>query len=348
MSVSLGKTGSINSARSATPAGTISISEPTSHEFIHVGSLHDGRHTTDLKLYTRTAEESAASVIRRYSTSFCAAVRLLTPEYRKGVTSIYALVRVADELVDGAAEQAGLRLDAQRAALDKLEAETEHAMTCGFSSNLVVHAFAHAARRAGIRRDLTAPFFASMRSDLERVHYASDELDEYVYGSAEVVGLMCLRVFLAEAPPGERPDPATRSRLTEGARRLGAAFQKVNFLRDLASDVNDRGREYFAVAAGSTLTDQAKHLLVAEINDDLNAARAVMPDLPTGCRTAVTVAHDLFAALCRRIDRTPADELMRTRIRVPDAQKLAILFRVVSSPSRRGPAFGRRHPRAGR
>ncbi|MHA7984644.1 phytoene/squalene synthase family protein [Rathayibacter sp. CAU 1779] len=309
---------------------------------------HDGRTTTDLELYTRTAEESAATVIRRYSTSFGAAVRLLAPEYRTGVTSVYALVRVADELVDGAAEQAGLLQEAQRAALDELEAETEHAMRCGFSPNLVVHAFAHTATKAGIGRDLTAPFFASMRSDLGSTHYTSAELGEYVYGSAEVVGLMCLRVFLAATPTGERPDPATCERLTDGARRLGAAFQKVNFLRDLGSDIGDRGREYFGDTADGGITEELKHELIAEIDDDLRAAALVIPDLPAGCRTAVGVAHDLFAALGRRIDRTPADELMRTRVRVPDVQKLVILLRTISSRNGRPPVPWRPAPRIAR
>ncbi|NNC12688.1 squalene/phytoene synthase family protein [Planctomonas sp. JC2975] len=302
---------------------------------------HDGRTATDLELYTRTAEDSAAMVIRRYSTSFGAAVRLLAPEYRTGITSVYALVRVADELVDGAAEQAGLLLEAQRSALDELETETEHAMSCGFSANLVVHAFARTAKRAGIGRDLTAPFFASMRADLGSTRYTSAELDEYVYGSAEVVGLMCLRVFLAETPTGERPDAATCARLAYGARRLGSAFQKVNFLRDLGSDVGDRGRDYFGEVAGGVLPDELKHALIEEIDDDLRAAARVIPDLPAGCRTAVGVAHDLFAALGRRIDRTPADELMRTRVRVPDVQKLAILLRAISTRPGRGSASWR-------
>ncbi|WP_168203828.1 phytoene/squalene synthase family protein [Humibacter ginsenosidimutans] len=345
MTVSLGSVGPSDASEDRTRDAADALVRGTDARH---GAHHDGRTTTDLELYTRTAEDSAARVIRGYSTSFGAAVRLLAPEYRTGVTSVYALVRVADELVDGAAEQAGLLLEAQRAALDELESETEHAMTCGFSPNLVVHAFARTATRAGIGRDLTAPFFASMRADLESARYTGSELDAYIYGSAEVVGLMCLRVFLAEAPQAERPDPATCGRLADGARRLGAAFQKVNFLRDLGSDVADRGREYFVGAAGDGITEELKHQLIVEIDADLSAAAVVIPELPAGCRTAVGVAHDLFAALCRRIERTPAEELMRVRVRVPDVQKLAILLRAISVRNGRGAASRRPLPRIAR
>lgn len=284
------------------------------------------RNTTDLALYTFTAQRSAAEVIKAYSTSFSSATRLLAPQYRTGVTSIYALVRVADEIVDGVAAQAGLHPDEQLAQLDGLEAQTDQAMHTGFSTNLVVHAFAHTARRAGIRKDLTAPFFASMRADLHTTHYGKEDLGSYIYGSAEVVGLMCLRVFLAECP--DRYDPAGRARLTEGARRLGCAFQKVNFLRDLSDDLTDRGRDYFDVR--STFSESTKTALVAEIDDDLAAAAAVIPQLPRGCRAAVTAAHDLFAALNQQLRRASAEELLVRRVRVPNRTKARILMAAIA------------------
>lgn len=285
-----------------------------------------------LALYTRAAERSAAQVIKEYSTSFSAAVRLLHAPYRTGVTSIYALVRLADEIVDGVAAQAGLSRDEQRAALDELEKETEAAMAKGFSTNLVVHAFAHTARRAGIRRDLTAPFFQSMREDVDKTGYDADDLKAYIYGSAEVVGLMCLRVFLADSTMGRCEDPQTRVRLTEGARRLGAAFQKVNFLRDLSDDLGGRGRDYFDLRGA--FTEEAKCALVDEIEEDLAAAAAVIPELPRGCRTAVSAAHDFFAELNAQLRATSAADILRQRVRVRNQRKAGILAMVVV---RRGP-----------
>jgi phytoene/squalene synthetase len=278
---------------------------------------------SELTAYSRCAQRSAAKVITAYSTSFGMASRLLHRRYRSHVANIYALVRVADELVDGAAAQAGVSAGTQRRLLDELEAEVHRAISDGYSVNLVVHAFACTARAAGIRRDLIAPFFASMRRDLTADALDGDEVRDYIYGSAEVVGLMCLRVFLRD----EHRDPEARRRLEEGARRLGAAFQKVNFLRDLSADWTGLGRNYFPSVRPDALTEAQKQALLSDIDDDLAAAAAVIPELPSGCRAAVAAAHQLFAALSRRLRSTPADELLRTRVRVPAGAKAGILVR---------------------
>src|SRR5476651_1017415 len=181
------------------------------------------------RLYDRVAEETASVVIRRYSTSFGMAARLLEPRSRQHIENIYALVRLADEIVDGEAAAAGLgTVDAAR-VLNELETETEFAMDRGYSSNLIVHAFALTARETGFNRSLTEPFFDSMRSDLSATEHDQESFDRYVYGSAEVVGLMCLCAFLH----GTERSRAETEELETGARALGAAFQKVNFLRDL-------------------------------------------------------------------------------------------------------------------
>lgn len=281
--------------------------------------------SSDLSLYSRVAHRSSARIIRDYSTSFGMASRLLSKDVRTRVEDIYALVRVADEVVDGAAEQAGLGLDRQRALLDALEAETDAAVLDGYSTNLVVHAFAVAARDSGIGPDLTAPFFASMRRDLSPVAFTETELREYIYGSAEVVGLMCLRVFLRDRPVDENQ----RLRLEEGARRLGAAFQKINFLRDLATDWTTLGRSYFPGIDPGRLTEEQKLTLVADIEADLRAAGSVIPDLPANCRRAVAAAHGLFSVLTERVKATPADELLAARVRVPARTKLAVLARTL-------------------
>ena len=168
------------------------------------------REATPLERYDHAAEASAAVVIGRYSTSFGAAARLLDPNARRRIRSIYALVRVADEVVDGTARAAGLDDGELLDVLDELESETETAMRRGYSANLVVHAFALTARDAGIGEQLTRPFFASMRRDLDPSPIRAEEVGPYIHGSAEVVGLMCLAVFLMEEPPdaGRRSEGA--------------------------------------------------------------------------------------------------------------------------------------------
>jgi phytoene/squalene synthetase len=287
---------------------------------------------TDLVTYSDAAHAGAATIIHAYSTSFGLATRLLAPQVRPRVEDVYALVRVADEIVDGAAAEAGLDLDDQRALLDALEDDTERAMRTGYSANLVVHAFAVTARATGIGPELTRPFFSSMRRDLSPVDFTAEELREYVYGSAEVVGLMCLQVFLADHPVPEQ----TRRRLEAGARRLGAAFQKINFLRDLAVDWTELGRSYFPGIDPARLTERQKLALVVDIDCDLGAAADVIPELPDNCRRAITAAHGLFAELSDRIRATPAAELLTRRISVPTRVKLAILARATVSAARLG------------
>ncbi|WP_411719746.1 phytoene/squalene synthase family protein [Mycetocola sp.] len=281
--------------------------------------------SSDLSLYSRVAHRSSSRIIRDYSTSFRMASGLLSGDVRKRVEDIYALVRVADEVVDGAAEQAGLGLDRQRSLLDALEAETNAALEDGYSTNLVVHAFAITARESGFGVDLTAPFFASMRRDLSTVDFTEAELREYIYGSAEVVGLMCLRVFLRGRPV----EDSQRLRLEAGARRLGSAFQKINFLRDLATDWSTLGRSYFPGIDPGHLTEEQKLALVADIQADLDAAGSVIPELPANCRRAVAAAHGLFSVLTARVRATPADELLSARVRVPTRTKLAVLARTM-------------------
>ena len=279
-----------------------------------------------LSLYDSAADEVAGVVIRRYSTSFGLASRLLGPGIRQHVENIYALVRVADEIVDGGVAEAGLDQAAAGRYLDELEADTNQAMEHGYSANLVVHAFARTAREVGFGRELTEPFFHSMRMDLTDTEHDQASYDTYVYGSAEVVGLMCLRAFLQEAPPS----PEQNERMVRGARALGAAFQKVNFLRDLSADFETLGRSYFPGVRVESFTEEEKHRLLDDIDDDLRMSAAVLPDLPASSRRAVALAQGLFAELAARLRRTPASELVRARVRVPDPVKLRIAASVLA------------------
>jgi len=273
-----------------------------------------------LTLYDEVAEQTASLVIRRYSTSFGMASRLLGAGIRQPVENIYALVRVADEIVDGGAEEAGLDRLAAGRLLNAYEAETERALEEGYSADLVVHAFARTARAAGFGSELTKPFFASMRADLHETVHDEASFADYVFGSAEVVGLMCLKVFLV----GHSRSAAELVTLETGARALGAAFQKVNFLRDLAADHDKLGRSYFPGIDVTRLTDDEKTRLLDDIDHDLAQAAATLPLLPRSSRRAVALAHGLFAELSRRIRRTPASVLITTRVRVPDPVKLRV------------------------
>jgi 15-cis-phytoene synthase len=275
------------------------------------------REPTGLALYDRTAQRAAAAVIAAYSTSFGLATRLLGRRPRPHVRNIYALVRIADEIVDGPAAAAGLDTSAERSVLDDLETETLVAIERGFSANLVVHAFARTARECGIDSSLIAPFFASMRTDLSTARHDAASHDDYVYGSAEVVGLMCLQVFVNAGSRHPSPAPVD---LVDGARRLGSAFQDVNFLRDQGHDEAALGRDYLGVSSGRS----NRRAVLDRIDADLTAAAAVIPRLPSDCRKAVTAAHDLFASLSTRL-RHETDP--RTRVRVPDTVKAALALR---------------------
>ena len=290
---------------------------------------------SSLTLYTRTAELAANQVIDSYSTSFGLACRLLGARHRQHVRNIYALVRIADELVDGMTAAAGLEPAAQSATLERMVDETHLAMQLGCSSDLIVHAFARTARAVEIDESLTRPFFASMRTDLRRsasvsqasagtvdpaalAYFSSAQHSEYVYGSAEAVGLMCLRVFLQ----GQVRSDADLATLTHGARQLGAAFQNINFLRDLSDDTSRLGRSYLTGSGG--LTEADRGAWVAVIRAQLADADAAIPLLPRDARAAVRSARALFGAPTDRIATVSIDELYARRIRVPNPVKAAL------------------------
>jgi phytoene/squalene synthetase len=278
-----------------------------------------------LDLYTSVAQKTASLVISDYSTSFGLASRILGHESRQHIDNVYALVRLADEVVDGVAVEAGLASSKVRLSLDELERETYSAMESGYSTNLIVHAFAHTSRAVGINRDIVEPFFTSMRMDLSDRTYTQESFDTYVYGSAEVVGLMCLAVFVRD----NKPTAAQSTILVAGARSLGAAFQKVNFLRDLSADVDGLGRSYFPGVRIDTFSEVDKTRICDDIDKDLERAAATMPLLPADARRAVGLAHGLFASLNSKIRVTPAEILKTSRIRVSDPEKFLIAARVI-------------------
>ncbi|WNB85392.1 phytoene/squalene synthase family protein [Cellulomonas sp. ATA003] len=279
--------------------------------------------TTGVRLYDRTAARASRAVLQGYSTSFGLGTRLLGPQARTDIEAVYALVRIADEIVDTrGGDDAGQMLD-------ELDQQVERALSSGWSTNLVVHAFARTARRVGIGPDVIDPFFASMRMDLTvRVH-DQESYERYVYGSAEVVGLMCLAVFLNS---GRRPgDPLVVAApdVTAGARALGAAFQKVNFLRDLAEDSAGLGRSYFPGVTPGSLDAPTLAALLAEIERDAATARAALPSLPRRARLAVAATLGLYDRLAAELAATPPQELLARRVRVSAPGKVAVLTRSV-------------------
>ncbi|PRQ10871.1 phytoene synthase [Corynebacterium sp. 13CS0277] len=269
-----------------------------------------------LVTYTRMAVKSAHPIIGEYSTSFSLATRLLDRSTRSDIANLYAMVRIADEIVDGTAHAAGLDNTRVAEILDTFERDTFTAIEEGFSPNPVLHAFADTARRTHIDGEHIRAFFRSMRRDVVDTDYDAAALDDYIYGSAEVIGLMCLSIFTAAAPL----DAHAHERATYGARQLGAAFQKINFLRDLAEDAHDLGRAYVPGARGS-FHEADKQDFVAQIDANLAEAYATIGYLPYPCRVGVLTAFNLFEALTRAIEATPAATLKTTRISVGPVTK---------------------------
>ena len=189
-----------------------------------------------------------------------------------------------------------------------------------FHTDPVLHAYAATARRCGFDPEHVGAFFATMRSDLTQTDYADGDLETYVYGSAEVIGLLCLGVFLA----GRDTDPAARAEMEVGARALGSAFQKINFLRDYGEDRDTLGRRYY------DLDDATKAAVIDEIRAELAQANEAIPLLPRSARAGVAAAAALFTELTDIADRTPAAVLATTRISVPTHRKLVLTARAVT------------------
>lgn len=277
-----------------------------------------------LTAYDAAAVRAAHQVIAKYSTSFSLATGLLRGRVREDIRTLYAVVRIADEIVDGAAAQAGDDTSAITARLAAYEKAVLAAPDQRLNTDLILHAYGITARRCQFDPEHIRAFFASMRRDITQRDFTDPDYRDYIYGSAEVIGLLCLEVFYAD----KDIPAADYAELAHGARRLGAAFQKVNFLRDLAADCRRLGRSYFpqvAAASEPVLSDATKANLIAEIRADLAAARTVMDRLPYDARLGVIAATDIFAELTDRLDALPAAEVARRRVRIPAPKKAAII-----------------------
>ena len=252
------------------------------------------------------------------------------PETGEMPDTFEAAARQTLENVKVIVEAAGASHPECAQLLDDYEAAVLNAPARRFHVDPVLHAYAQTARRCDFDPEHVRAFFASMRRDLNQASHDRGSFDAYVYGSAEVIGLLCLQAFLVDHPVSD----AERARLEAGARSLGSAFQKVNFLRDLREDAGILGRSYFPDIDIASLTEGDKARLVAEIRQELIDAAAVIPLLPPTARAGVLAATNLFTELNNRIAATPAADLTRRRISVPRPRKAAILAKAVVTSSR--------------
>ncbi len=268
--------------------------------------------TERLSLYDQVSRACSRATTRAYSTSFSWSIRTLASDIRPGIYAIYGFVRLADEVVDSF--QGHDRAD----LLARLKEDTVRALDDRISTNPILQAFQETYHRYGIDRRHVDEFLRSMEWDLHLTRYGREHFDEYIVGSAEVVGLMCLKVFV-------RGDQLEYERLERPAARLGAAFQKVNFLRDLGEDTGELGRSYFPDFDLATFGDADKRRIEDEIEADLAAAREGIRQLPRDARFSVFAAFTLYSRLLKRIRRLTSRDILSTRVRVPDIEKLVFL-----------------------
>ena len=270
-----------------------------------------------IKLYNEVSLEVSKLTTERYSTSFSVGIRLISGELRWAIYALYGMVRYADEIVDTFHNQdKGL-------LLNDFEAQTYEAIERKFSTNPILHAYQMAHHQFSIDQALVKSFFESMKMDLEQKVHDKDSYDKYVYGSAEVVGLMCLHVFT-------EGNKKLFNDLLPNARALGSAFQKVNFLRDLKSDLEERGRLYFPNVNFTNFSDEDKQQIIQEVKEEFKHALSGIKKLPLSCRFGVYTAYKYYLKLLVKIDSKHKEELLEKRIRVNNAQKVWVLAKSFS------------------
>lgn len=267
------------------------------------------------ELFDKISFENAKSVTRTYSTSFSIGITLMAPKYQNAIHGIYGFVRLADEIVDT------LYGYPQAQLLADFKKDTNSAISMGISLNPILNAFQKVVHDYDLEQRHIDAFFESMEMDLKPVNYTDSKYQEYIYGSAEVVGLMCLKVF-------SDGNPELYQSLQEPSRRLGAAFQKVNFLRDIQSDAQDRGRVYFPHLDLDNFCPKIKAEIESDIAEDFKVAKDGVYALPRGVRFGVLLAYLYYLALFNRIKETSANKILTERIRIDDWKKYLLFGRV--------------------
>ncbi len=263
------------------------------------------------ELFNSVSFECSKLVTNRYSTSFSLGIKAFSVKFRMPIYAVYGFVRYADEIVDTFhdKDRAGLMAD--------FKIETYKAIAQKISLNPVLHAFQDTVNTYKIEEELIEAFLYSMEMDLEKKTYTEESYKTYIYGSAEVVGLMCLRIFC-------EGDDEMYQQLKPTARSLGAAFQKVNFLRDIQSDYQDRGRVYFPGVNFERFDEQSKLHIEADIQKDFDDALAGIKQLPVGAKLGVYIAYTYYLKLFKKIKLTPAHAVAQERIRISDTFKLLL------------------------
>ena len=265
-------------------------------------------------LFHKTSYECSKAVTLNYSTSFSSAIKLLHKDLRTPIFNIYGIVRFADEIVDTFHEHDKPSL------LQDFKKETFDAIERGISLNPILNSFQKTVRQYNIGFDLIHAFFRSMESDLTQNRYNKQGYDEYIYGSAEVVGLMCLHVFC-------EGNQRKFEKLKASARALGAAFQKVNFLRDVKADYLGLSRVYFPDCDFQNFTEKDKTQIEKDIENDFNNAFNGILQLPMKSKFGVYVAYKYYYSLFKKIKSTRPQHILQTRIRIPNYHKAYIVFR---------------------
>ena len=267
-----------------------------------------------IDLYHKISVDASKNVTQLYSTSFSMGIKLLDKNIHDAIFSIYGFVRLADEIVDTFHDYPKSEM------LQEFKEDTYKALDRKISVNPILHAFQMVANKYSIDRDLIDKFLLSMEQDLNDIQYSSDGYKEYIVGSAEVVGLMCLKVFV-------NGDNDLYFDLEEPARKLGAAFQKINFLRDVKADYQELGRTYFPGVDLEKFTPDEKLKIEEDIQDDFECALEGIIKLPSSSRLGVYVAYRYYFSLFKKIKKVSSDRLMEERIRVPNTKKILITFK---------------------
>jgi len=268
-----------------------------------------------MNLYDEACFECSKLITKKYSTSFSLGIKTFDESFRYPIYAIYGFVRYADEIVDT------FHNYDQQQLIDRFSDETFRAIKEGISTNPVIHSFQQIVNQYHIDHELIRAFLRSMAMDLDNKAYDKESYQTYIYGSAEVIGLMCLRVFTS--------DDVLYQSLIPKARSLGAAFQKVNFLRDVKADYTERGRTYFPGIDFNNFTEQDKLTIEAEIKHDFDEAFEGIKRLPVGTRLGVYIAYIYYLQLFKKISYTPANVILQKRIRVSDARKMSLYIKAV-------------------
>lgn len=264
-----------------------------------------------MDLYNQTCFDCSRLITQKYSTSFSIGIKAFDRNFRAPVYGIYGFVRLADEIVDTFHEHDKHKL------ISEFRRETFNAIEQKISLNPILQAFQLVVNQYNIEHELIDAFLCSMETDLDKKLHDRESYQTYIYGSAEAVGLICLKIFC-------NGDVEQYQNLQPAARSLGSAFQKVNFLRDIKSDLEERGRSYFPKIDFNNFTEQDKQLIESDIKKDFDAAFEGIKQLPKGTRLGVYIAYVYYLQLFKKIIGLSAAKVLQKRVRVSDTRKLSL------------------------